>query len=489
MTASTTRTLLLAAVTLLSACGGGSSAGTMPVTPPVIPPVAGTPNLFLQGPITLRAAGQIEVNGVTVTTPALVTMEKVEHPESDLKAGMVVRVKAHVDTTGRHGEGLEIQFEDAVKGKVEAKDATTLSVGGQTVRIDDSTHFEDNVARLGSLAAGDRVRVSGVPDDRGGLRATRVDRLPGASDDFEVKGIVSNLSASGFTLKISPDAGAADTFTVNLLGGATLPAGLAAGDLVEVRSLKPVQTGQVIEASGIAKEDRLPGAAGAETEVEGIVTSGTSASFVLAGTTVTTSTSTSWAGGLPGDLLPGTKVEAEGVLDAGGVLAASRIKFEASELLQGAVSARSVDASGIGTLTVNGVSVTIDPLTEQRDAAAALASGDLVEVRGGRSRDGASLVATRLRRTNDDRPVIRGLVTAKDAAAGTLTVLGKTISLASVEVGGLHGHSDSSSMNGASMTPADFLAAVTPGLTLVQARGKDAAAFVDPVLTAKEGDR
>jgi hypothetical protein len=43
------------------------------------------------------------------------------------------------------------------------------------------------------------------------------------------------------------------------------------------------------------------------------------------------------------------------------------------------------------------------------------------------------------------------------------------------------------------MTSADFFAAVTPGQTVVKARGKDAAAFADPVLTAKEleldGDR
>jgi hypothetical protein len=43
------------------------------------------------------------------------------------------------------------------------------------------------------------------------------------------------------------------------------------------------------------------------------------------------------------------------------------------------------------------------------------------------------------------------------------------------------------------MVSADFFAAITAGQTVVKARGKDAAAFVDPVLTAKEveleGDR
>jgi hypothetical protein len=486
MTRTATSTLLLAAVALLSACGSSSSN-------PAPTPGGGTSNVSLQGTITTRSAGQIEVNGVTLSTPATVKIEGVERSETELKLGMVVRVKARVDASGHHGEGLEVQFEDAVKGKVESKTATTLSVGGQAVRIDDSTHFEDDVGRLGSVSSGERVRVSGVPDDRGGLRATRIEKQSGTSDDFEVKGIVSNFTASGFTLKISPDAGAAGTYTVSLAPGATIPAGVANGSLVEVRSLKPVQPNQVIEASSIAIEDRLPGVAGGETEVEGIVTSGTSASFVLAGTTVTTSSNTTWTGGVPGDLLPGAKVEAEGLLGSDGVLAAHKVSFKASSMLQGAVAAPAVDGSGLGTLSVNGVVVTVDALTEQRDAVASLVAGDLVEVRGAPGRDGTSLVATRIERRNDDRPIIRGVVTAKDAAAGTLTILGKTIATGSVESGGFHAHSDVSGSSGPSMLPAEFFAAVTPGQTVVKARGKDPAAMSGQVLTAKEveleGDR
>jgi hypothetical protein len=489
MNSSTIRTLLLVAVAWLAACGGTSSSTPTPSGPPG----GSTANLFLQGVITTRAAGQIEVNGVTVTTPITVKIDGADRPESELHQGMVVRAKVHADASGRHGEGLEIQFEDAVRGKVETKGATTLSIGGQSVRVDDSTEFEDNLSRLGSVSAGDRVRVSGVPDDRGGLRATRIDKLTGSADDFEVKGIVSDLTATGFTLKISSDAGPSDTYTVNLLGGASLPPGLAAGSLVEVRSLKPLQPGQVIEASSISIEDQLAGHDGDESEVEGIVTSGAAASFLLAGTTVTTDAGTTWVGGLPADLVPGAKVEAEGQLGAGGVLAASKVSFRASSLLQGAVSALAVDAAGLGTLTVDGVVVTVDALTEQRDAVAGLVAGDLVEVRGAPGRDGLSLVATRLQRTGDDRPIIQGLVSAKDAVAGTLTILGKTIAAGSVEAGGYHGHSSVSGVDGAAMAGGDFFAAVTPGQTVVKARGKDAAAFADPVLTAKEleleGDR
>jgi hypothetical protein len=460
---------------LLAACGGSSpsSAGG-----------SGTANLFLKGTISAREAGAVVVNGVRVSTPPTARIEKVERPESELELGMVVKVKAH-GNGGRTAEGLEIEFEDAVKGKVEAKDATTLSVGGATVRVDDSTEFEDNGGRLGSIAAGERVRVSGVPDDRGGLRATRIDKDPGTSDDFEVKGFVSGLSASGFTLKTSPDAGPADAYTVTLAAGATIPAGVIDGSFVEVRSTGPVQAGNVIVAASISLEDDLPGESGQETEVEGIVTSGTSAMFVVAGTTVVTSASTRWSAGIPDDLVPGVKVEAEGVLGADGVLSAEKVSFRYNVKLQGAVAGLQLAGDGSGTLTVNGLPVTVDLLTDQRDGLSAMEDGDLVELRGFSGRDGASVVATRIELRNDDRPIIQGPVQAADEAAGWLHILGKTIAT--------DGSTEYRDTADAALTRAAFYAGVTVGETVVKARGRDPAAFSDPVLTAREleleGDR
>ncbi len=472
------RTALSASLSLsLAACGGSSDSTDPGTTPPGV-----TPNVVLQGTITARSAGQITVNGVALTTPATVKIEKVEKAESELKTGMVVKVKARADD--RTGQATEVEFEDAVKGKVEFKDSSTLSVGGQTVRIDDSTEFEDNVNRLGSIAVDDRVRVSGVPDDKGGLRASRIDRDAGTSNDFEVKGVVSDLSATGFTLKTSVDALLADTYTVTLAAGASIPAGVANGGFVEVRSLGPVQAGNVIVAASISVEDRL-GASQSEVHLEGIVTSGAAASFVVSGTTVTTTDATLWTGGVAADLIPGVKVEAEGTYGADGVLAARKVSFRYSSKLQGVVSAVSA-AGGAGTLTVNGILVKVDAITDQRDPLASIAAGDLVELRGYLGRDGASLVATRLELRNDDRPIIQGVVTAKDEAAGTITILGKTIATSAVESGGFHDYDPSSGVDGASISKSAFFAAITVGETVVKGRGRDTAAFADPVLTAKE---
>ncbi len=467
----------LSALTLMVACGGSSSGGSSASpTPPA-------PAQFVTGTITAKAPGSIQVNGVTLATAsATVLIEKARQPESELKPGMVVRVKAHHN--GSTGEALEVTFEDAVKGKVAAVSGATLSVGGQTVRVDDSTEFEDNTARLAGVHAEDRVRVSGVPDNRGGIRATRIEtNQAGHGDDFELKGLVSGLTATGFTLKLTPDAGAADTYTVNLLGGATLPVGLAEGAFVEVRSLKSVQAGNVIEASSISLEDDSPGETGSETEVEGLVTAATgSTQFTVAGVTVTTSADTVWNGGVPEDLVVGVKVEVEGVLGSNS-LAATKVSFRANSRLQGAVTAPLAGSDGTGTLLVNGVLIRVDALTDQRVRLSSLVAGQLVQVRGTLGRDGLSIVATRLETTNDDRPMLQGVVTAKDATARTLTVLGKTVSL---DQANISGHSSQSGVEGPTMTTDAFFSAVVVGETVIQARGKDAAAFTDPVLTAKE---
>jgi Domain of unknown function (DUF5666) len=468
------------AILVLAACGGSSS-GNSPSTPTPTPPAAVK---FTSGAITAQAAGSIQVNNLTLSTVgASILVEKVQKPETELKPGMVVKVKAHHD--GHTGEALEIEFEDAVKGKVGSVGTSTLSVGGQTVRVDDSTEFEDNLGRLGSIHGNDRVRVSGVPDDRGGLRATRIEKnQAGVADDFELKGMVSALGATGFTLKLSPDAGPSDTYTVNLLGGAALPAGLGNGSFVEVRSLKPVQAGNVIEASSISIEDRLPGLPQSEAEVEGIVTSATgSTQFIVAGISVTTSPSTTWSGGVPDDLVAGVKVEVEGVLGTSGTLAASKVSFRANIRLQGAVSDIAAGTVGTGSFKVNGILIKVDALTDQRVTLASLAAGQLVQVRGTLGRDGISVVATRMESTNDARPILQGVVTAKDSGTHTLTILGKTIGMATASA---MGKSDVSGVDGPVMSTDAFFAAIVVGETVVKARGKDATAFADPAFTAKE---
>ena len=470
MTSTTTlRSLLRSPATFALLCAALAACGGSPGSTPS-PAGGATPNLFLQGAITSRSAGQIEVAGVTVTTPATVHIEGAEHPESELKTGMVVRVKAHSGGTTRHAEGVKVEFEDAATGTVRTAGATSVDVGGQVVHVDDSTELDDSIHGAASLAPGDDVRVSAVPDDHGGLRATRIERTSGRAGQLELKGWVSSLGSTGFTLKLTPDATAAGTYAVTLASGVALPTGLADGAFVEVRSASGVQAGQAIVASAVVLEDGRPGEAGGETEVEGIVTSGISASFVIAGTTVTTSATTRWDGGLPADLLPGLKVEAEGVLGADGVLQASKVAFRASVRLIGTLAAKA-GSGAAASFTVNGVPVRGDAFTDWRTSADALANGDQVEVRGQADRTGIAVVATRVDAKNggNGRPVLQGLATAFDAAAGTVTILGMKVgSDGSTEI---RGHETTSGVDGALMARADFFAALTAGVSIVKATG------------------
>jgi hypothetical protein len=396
-------------------------------------------------------------------------------------------VKAHRSAAGgREAEGVEIELEHDVQGKISSKDdaAGTITVAGQTVRVDDSTHFNDDSARLASASVqvGKRVKVSGVRDDRGGLRATRVEDDSRTSDDFQVKGTVSASSATGFTLTTV----AGVVYTVSLGTGVTSPAD---GALVEVHAAGPAVAG-AITATSITLEDRLPGVPSTETEVEGIVTSATLPTFVINGTTVVTDAGTRWDGGVPADLIVGVKVEAEGVLAADGTLVADKVKFKDYIKLEGTAGSISVDASGFGTLVVNGVNLRTDGLTRQDDAVASLAAGAFVEVRGQLARDGASVVVTRIRDRSsggggggNSRPIVQGLVTA--VSGDTLTILGKSVSISSAS---LRNFRVSDAVDGPTMTKAEFLAAITVGQTVVKARGADLAAFVDPNLTAEEAE-
>jgi len=462
----------LAALLLLSACGGGSSAG------------GGSGTAFTRGAITDKTAGTITVNGVSlaVGSGTTVRIEKQAGGADDLRKGMIVTVHGTFDD--RTGTATEIEFEDAVTGKVDDKGTDFVSVGGTRVNVDDSTEFADDALRLGSVAVGDRVRISGVPDDRGGLRASRVDDDAGTGDELELKGYVSGLGAGVFTLKLSPDADAASGYAVTLAPGASLPAGIANGSFVEVRSAGPIAGGAIV-ATSVSLEDRRGDASGDELELEGIVTSGTSAEFVVDGVTVRTSGATRWLLGDPVDLAVGTKVEVEGPLDAAGVLQAEKVAFRAVIRLQGAIAGYVRGASG-ATFTLLGIPVSLGLQTELDGVTLdGLASGDVVELRGMPDRTGAGVIGLRIRSRTDDRIFVRALVTSKNEAAGTLTLLGLTVQTD----GGTEfrdSRSSSDSVDGPVMTPAAFFAAVEAGHTVVKARGRDASALSGTTLIAEE---
>ena len=465
---------VVAALALVG-CGGGTQSGT---------PAGGTSGVT-RGVIS--SASALVVNGVTFdASSAKISVDGAPgQATAELRKGRVATVRGTFDD--RSGKATEIEISSALEGMVSHKSGPELEIGGQVVKADGQTEFEDNSRGLDSIAEGERVEVHGFPDDTGAIRATRIEKRDGISEDFEIKGFVSGLNAAAapptFDLTVSPTAPVG--FHVTLAAGVSLPAGLQNGSAVEVKSAGPASpTGEIL-ATSVRLEDARLGDASVKAEVEGLVTSGNAASFQVAGQKVVTTASTLFVHGTAADVVPAVRVEAEGTLDAQGVLQASKVSFEDNIRIQAVPSSVSAVDAHTGTLVMLGITVHTDALTEFKDFSGQpvdlqhLGSGPVM-IRGALHRNGADVVAERLELTDDQRIELRGPVSAKDAGAHSLTILGVQVNTASAEFEG----------NGPS-TESAFFSALVLG-DIVDVRGKDAGAWNGSVLTADrvelEGD-
>lgn len=372
-----------------------------------------------QGVIT--AKGSVFVNGIEYSASgAAIRIDDSPGSESDLKVGMVVKVRGISDDSTKKGTATQLEARDMLEGTISIVNAAnkTITVMDQTVRI------EDNVTRLNdddalkvfgqaNFQVNDIVEVHGYADDQGGLRATRV--LKKQQGEFEIKGFVTGLvpGATSFGLSLTPSGVA--TLTVNF---GSLPSGVVNGSFVEVKSAA-APVANAITAILIHLEDAL-GTPGEKVEAEGIVTSGTLASFVVNGQRVVTSASTRFEGGLSSDFAVGVNLEAEGPLDANGAIAATKISFRSNIKIEANASA--VTAT---SLTVLGKTITINLFTQIDNGP--VVNGSHVEVRAILDRDG-NLIATRIRVKNaSTKASLQGVVTSANSTAGTLTILGTPI--------------------------------------------------------------
>ena len=419
------RRLFLAAVlATLVACGGGG--GTF----------AGIDRLGVSNG-TISGFGSIIVNGVEYqTNNANFSIDDGPGSQDDLQVGQVVTVKWSSTDNGVTFHADDVTYDNSLVGPILAGSidlvAQTFVVLGQGVIVDSATSFDADIIpnSLDGLADGNIVRISGLLDSNGNIRATRIDqKQPGST--FEVHGTVASLGVN-------------DTFVVNGLTvdyvNVVNPPPLANGDLVEVRGT--LVSGTLL-ASAIQSEDQgSPPAEGTEAEVEGFVTRfGTTTDFDVSGVPVTTNPQTQVENGTLQSLALNVKVEVEGDVNASGVLVAKRISIRsggsrgdsADVKLQADVD--SVNAAG-GTLVVAGIMIRVDDLAtrleDQRSLApvrpftlANVSPGDFVEVRGVAQPDN-SVNATLLQREDPDTEgELRGPVGA--AAIPNLTVLGKTV--------------------------------------------------------------
>lgn len=421
------QTLVLSAVGLmasltLTACGGGGGgggpAGTTTVSKGVIEKLG---SVTVNGVEFKTVGASLRLPDDTPTPRVLQTETEIQN-QNLLKPGMVVTVKGRIDDNGTTGTATEIEFRDTLKGRVDNKGVDTLTIMGQTVLVDDSIK-----SVLNSINAGvDDVQVSGIIDDKGGLRATHIEKKTGlGAGEFEAKGIVSGLTGASdndFVLLLSPTA--TSGITVNIGAGVVRPAGLANGAFVEVKT--DTTSGNVVTATKIEIEDELKAGENEHNEFEGFISSITGDNFVVNGVTVQTGASTIFVGGAKADLAIGMKVEAEGVM-TGGALVARKVSFK--DNLRINANAVAVDTAQ-KTITILGKTVTYNSGTEFKDGGntpdPATLVGKNIEIRGIFNSAGTGLIATRVdlkSSTAANDAFVRGVVTAKTANT-SLTIAG-----------------------------------------------------------------
>jgi Domain of unknown function (DUF5666) len=464
------RAILAVAVASAAACGSSSSSS--PATPAATFGVT-------RGAITATnpAAHTITVNGATISVAsATIKSEKVQKTEAELHHGMIVKVTGSVDD--RTGTATQVEFEDHVKGRVDSDPASTpasINVGGKTVHVDDTAHLVDdttgNDITHADLHPNDRLRISGYTDDLGRFHASSVERQAAASgdDSFEMKGFVSGLSSSGgtttFTLSPTLPAGA-ESFTVHV-PDAGVAAGIASNSFVEVHAAAAAAAGVVTATTVSLENDHLAENEGAEVEVEGIVISGTSASFTVGNQAVTTSASTRWEFGTAGDLAAGSKVEVDGHL-ASGVLVAGKVSFRANVRIQAPITATT--GTPVTSLTILGFTVSVSDLTRVEDLP--VAGATVFEIRGVPQRNAGGAVtgilATRIRVRNgggSNNLFVQGPV--DQVSGNTLQILGIAVDTAGATT---LNHRQDSDPADIPMSRTAFLAALTPGRSVVKAK-------------------
>lgn len=315
----TQHSLMIAATVLilLVGCGGsGGSGGGSESTGGI-----GGSGIFSSGQIT--AKGSITVNGVKYETEdAQIFLDGNEMTDdSHLSVGMFVQVDGEINDDGRTGNATRVVFDDSVEGPVSSINTGTqvIEVLGQTVFVDAQTIFDNssfNPADISGMAVGDVVEVSGQSDAQGNITASHIQKT--SSTVFEVTGIVGNLNASTFTvnqLTVNYSSAILEDFAGGIIQN---------GDFVEVKGSTFDKASITLSATRVENKNRVFNDE-LEVEVESVVTALTDKGFTLLTPSgyipVVVDAATEFFGGALVDVLVGTKVEVEGSMSAGRLMA------------------------------------------------------------------------------------------------------------------------------------------------------------------------
>jgi len=398
---------ITAAITMLSACGGGGSSQ----------PVGSNSTVGV-----ITGFGSVYVNGVEYETDkASIDIDGAQSIETSLGIGDVVVLQGSVNADGVTGIATAISCADELEGYVLDLSGLVAGVGainvmGQTVTINIDTVFDsETLAAISDLSINDIVEVSGFADGNGNILATRIE-TKNAAEDIELKGLVTNLDTNVMTFTIG-------SLTIDYSAAAELPSNLDNNLYVEVKTETALSgnlnDGFVLSASKVEIEDDgdmdIDGDEGDELEIQGLVSDVTATSFRFNGQLVEFSSLEIDDDFNLNSLVDGMMITVEGYIDANGDFVVKEIEEDHdSELeVEGTVTAKtetSVTLSSNSVLTTFVINNDTRMIDEQDDGVTPLhyfsltdvAVGDFVEVKYYVDTNNNDNVATELER--EDAP-------------------------------------------------------------------------------------
>lgn len=354
------KTALAASIALLTACGGSGSDTT-----------ASNDSTTTVGVIT--GFGSIYSDGTKYETgSASYKKDDAASDESEISVGYKCTIEGSVSPDGLTGTATSVSCSDELEGYVlgltpGTNGTGTIDVMGQTVMYNMDTLFDsDTRALITDLAVNDIVEVYGYSDGAGTVVATRVETKTFADSDIEIKGLISNLGDTTFTI---------GTLIVDF-NGVNVPA-LENGLYVEVKAADaPTDTGSgmtlvatEVEIEGDGDMD-MDGDAGLELNVTGLVSNMTPEGFTFNGSTFIDYTSVDIEDTFV--ITEGMTLTVEGKIDANGVFIPEEVVEEpeteaetdgyVTAFTEGTISISKDNGVTVETFTVNNDTRMIDEL-------------------------------------------------------------------------------------------------------------------------------
>jgi uncharacterized protein DUF5666 len=478
-------TVAVAALSILAACGGGSSmSGTS----------SGSAVMASGGASgVITGFGSVFVNGHEYATDASTQVldgDNDDAPSStaNLQVGMTV----DLDAAGGQAATM-LRITSAVRGEVDAVDTmgSTLTVLGQTVQVTSGTSFAGRrtsgssttpIAQLSNINVGDYVVVFGYLECAGtcGSSATSIVASlvyePATASIYRVQGYVAGAGSTSFVingLTVDISTSGASPTRCN-----TMNCAFSNGQFVAVRSTsKP--TGAFVSGSSTLtltaddiklRQEAPTFAVGSTVTIEGPVRQLGSTGFVVRGISVDASNVLSSLTGLANNQI----VEVTGTISSNGTLLATAITVERHATM---TIMAPLDSASSGGLSVLGQSFGVNDDTRFVDwwqgvrpfnssnFSTVLKAGDQLIVSGYPAAGGN--VATRVERIpppSSPTAAVEGVVSADSASSDTLTVAGVSVTVGSTTQLFYAGAGSTPSLPG-------FFAAITPNSSIAAAFG------------------